>query len=57
MRDSAEIDGTAKQNVVHFGVASNIAKLRDSGGGVGGGFLLQTLLFKTTPIPTSWAKN
>jgi hypothetical protein len=57
MRDSAEIDGTAKQNVVHFGVASNIAKLRDSGGGVGGGFLLQTLLFKTTPIHTSWANN
>lgn len=30
MRCSAESDGTAKQNVVHFGVASNIAKLWDS---------------------------
>jgi len=33
MRGSAESDETAEQNVVHFGVASNIVKLWDSGVG------------------------
>jgi len=51
MRGSAEIDGTARQNVVRFGVASNIAKLCDCGVGLEVDFFYKRSSFNLLQSP------